>query len=93
MGMNEAKYQLNDLFREDDKILILRDPFDFGAFIKDYQKRNKMNRSQLARKAGVSANALKLWEDGERIPSISSVVSVTRSLGVNKVIIDNGDLS
>lgn len=78
----------SEKYGDNEVILVIRDPFEFGGFLKEYRKKHGMNLQQLSRMTGVSANALKFWETRERIPSMNSVYHVLKRMGVTKVIID-----
>lgn len=80
----------SDVFEKKDVVVIFRDPFEFGGFLKEYRERRGMSLSQMARLTDVSGNALRFWESRERIPSLNSVYIVMKKLGVTKVIIDLG---
>lgn len=90
MGMNEAKYQLNDLFGEDDKIVILRDIHEFGGFLRDYRLKNGLNTLEMSRLIEVSPQGLRYWEERIRYPSLRSVFTIMKKLEINKVIVDIG---
>lgn len=78
----------SESYGDKEVIVMIRDPFEFGGFLKEYRTTRGMNLQQLSRLTGVSANALRFWETRERIPSMNSVYHVLKRMGVTKVIID-----
>ncbi len=51
--------------------------------LREERERRGLTREQLAKLAGVSANAIAQWERSEREPSWSNVLALTKALGVD----------
>lgn len=53
-----------------------------GKRIADLRRKRGLNQSELAKKLGLSASSIGMYEQGRREPSISTVVALAEQLGV-----------
>ena len=65
----------------------------FGMRIALLRARNRWSQAELARRIGVSASAVGMYEQGRREPSLDLVVRLARELGVTTDYLLMGDNS
>lgn len=63
----------------------------FGMRIALLRARNRWSQAELARRIGVSASAVGMYEQGRREPSLDLVVRLARELGVTTDYLLMGD--
>lgn len=59
---------------------------DYGKFLKEQRKKQKISQHALADAAGVSQKAISFWESGQRKMGIEYADRVFVALGVSVVI-------
>jgi transcriptional regulator with XRE-family HTH domain len=62
----------------------LADEFDWRAALRAHRIEQKMSQRQLARRAGLSASAIKAYENGSRHPSVAALDALIASLGITR---------
>ena len=68
-------------------------PEKVGKFIKDLRKKNKLTQADLAKKYGVTYQAVSKWENGINLPEISLLREMSKDFGVNVEDILDGEIS
>ena len=64
---------------------------DIGEFIRYCRKRSNMTQQELANKAGISVNALRLYEAGKSSPSIKQFEKIATALKLRSGVMENAD--
>lgn len=64
---------------------------DYGKFLKEQRKKQKISQQALADAAGVSQKAISFWEHGQRKMWIEYADKVFAALGVSVVIGKKGE--
>ena len=59
------------------------DPVKVGEFIKNLRKNNNLTQAQLAKKYGVTYQAVSKWENGLNIPDISLLKQISKDFNVS----------
>ena len=54
-----------------------------GEIVRDLRNKRKLSQAQLAKKIGVNSSTIALYETGERFPSLSALIALSRALGVS----------
>ena len=64
---------------------------DYGKFLKEQRKKQKISQQALGDAAGVSQKAISFWESGQRKRGIEYADKVFAALGVSVVIGKKGE--
>lgn len=64
---------------------------DYGKFLKEQRKKQKISQQELADAAGVTQKTISFWEHGQRKMRIENADKVFAALGVSVVIGKKGE--
>lgn len=63
---------------------------DFGTWVRERRKEQKLLQCDLARKANCHTNSIGRWERGEDYPPLDKVEDIIKALGAELIIRETG---
>ena len=63
-----------------------------GEKIRSLRKDNGISQEELAEKLGVSRQSVSLWENGQTMPSMDSIVAIAKIFNVSTDLLLNNDI-